>query len=362
MDIERKIELICRPPTEEVVTVDDLRHLLEVEEHPVAYGGWEPSGLAHLGTGVICAYKMKDFAEAGIRFKAFLATWHAYLNNKLNGDLSLIRKAADLFKHSWIALGVPADKVEFIYSDELYNNLDYWAKVLKISKELTVARTIRTLEIAGRKEGEARYVSDYLYTPMQVADIFDMDVKICQLGLDQRKANMVGREIGEKIGYWKPVCVHHHLLQGLAKPSVWPIPEGQEKEAIASAKMSKSKPDTCVFIYDTPEEIKQKMSKAFCPERIIKHNPVLDVCKYIIFREQPVFTIERPAKFGGNIDFQNYLELETTYIEGKLHPMDLKNGVATTLGQILEPVRRYFENNHEAKNCLETVRAAKITR
>ncbi|MCL2690835.1 MAG: tyrosine--tRNA ligase [Candidatus Bathyarchaeota archaeon] len=362
MDIERKIELICRPPTEEVVTVDDLRHLLEVEEHPVAYGGWEPSGLAHLGTGVICAYKMKDFAEAGVRFKAFLATWHAYLNNKLNGDLSLIRKAADLFKHSWIALGVPADKVEFIYSDELYNNLDYWAKVLKISKELTVARTIRTLEIAGRKEGEARYVSDYLYTPMQVADIFDMDVKICQLGLDQRKANMVGREIGEKIGYWKPVCVHHHLLQGLAKPSVWPIPEGQEKEAIASAKMSKSKPDTCVFIYDTPEEIKQKMSKAFCPERIIKHNPVLDVCKYIIFREQPVFTIERLAKFGGNIDFQNYLELETTYVEGKLHPMDLKNGVATTLGQILEPVRRYFENNHEAKNCLETVRVAKITR
>jgi len=362
MDIERKIELICRSPTEEVVTVDDLRRLLEVEDHPVAYGGWEPSGLAHLGTGVICAYKMKDFAEAGVRFKVFLATWHAYLNNKLNGDLALIRKAADLFRHSWIALGVPADKVEFIYSDELYDNLDYWAKMLKISKELTVARTIRTLEIAGRKEDEVHYVSNYLYTPMQVADIFEMNVKICQLGMDQRKANMVGREIGEKIGFWKPVCVHHHLLQGLAKPGVWPILEGQEKEALASAKMSKSKPDTCVFIYDTPEEIKQKMSKAFCPERIVKHNPVLDVCKYIVFREQTVFTIERPAKFGRNIDFQSYQELETAYVEGKLHPMDLKSGVAASLGCILEPVRRYFENNSEAKNCLETVRAVKITR
>jgi tyrosyl-tRNA synthetase len=362
MDIERKIELICRPPTEEVVTIEDLRHLLETEEHPIAYGGWEPSGLAHLGTGVICAYKMKDFAEAGLHFKAFLATWHAYLNNKLNGDLALIRKAADLFKHSWIALGVPADKVEFVYSDELYSNLDYWAKTLKISKELTIKRTIRTLEIAGRQEGEAQYVSNYLYTPMQVADIFEMNVKICQLGMDQRKANMVGREIGEKIGYWKPICVHHHLLQGLAKPGIWPIPEGQEKEAIASAKMSKSKPDTCVFIYDKPEEIKQKLSKAFCPERTVKHNPVLDVCKYIIFREKPVFTIERPAKFGGNLDFQNYQELETTYTEGKLHPMDLKTGVAVELGHILEPVRRYFENNSEAKNCLETVQAAKVTR
>jgi tyrosyl-tRNA synthetase len=362
MDIERKIELICRPPTEEVVTVEDLRHLLETEEHPVAYGGWEPSGLAHLGTGVICAYKMKDFTEAGVRFKVFLATWHAYLNNKLGGDLALIRKAADLFRHSWIALGVPADKVEFIYSDELYNNIDYWARILKISKELTVARTIRTLEIAGRKEGEAHYVSDYLYTPMQVADIFEMEVKICQLGMDQRKANMVSREIGEKIGHWKPICVHHHLLQGLAKPGVWPIPEGQEKEAIASAKMSKSKPDTCIFIYDQPEEIKQKMSKAFCPERIVKHNPVLDVCKYIIFREKSAFTIERPAKFGGNIDFQSYQELETIYVEGKLHPMDLKTGVAIELANILEPVRRYFENNSEAKNCLEIVRDAKITR
>jgi tyrosyl-tRNA synthetase len=362
MDIERKIELICRSPTQEVVTVEDLRHLLETVDHPVAYGGWEPSGLVHLGTGVICAYKIKDFIEAGVRFKVFLASWHAYLNNKLGGDLTLIHQAADLFKHSWIALGVPADKVEFIYHDELYKSIDYWARVLKISKELTVARTIRTLEIAGRKEGEARYVSDYLYTPMQVADIFEMDVKICQLGMDQRKANMVSREIGEKIGHWKPVCVHHHLLQGLAKPNVWPISEGQEKEAIASAKMSKSKPDTCVFIYDKPEEIKQKMSKAFCPERTAKHNPVLDICKYIIFREKTVFTIERPTKFGGNIDFQSYSELETLYVAGNLHPMDLKSGVAMELGNILEPVRRYFENNSEAKKCLEAIREAKVTR
>lgn len=362
MDIERKIELICRPPTEEVVTPEDLRQLLETEEHPIAYNGWEPSGLAHLGTGVICAYKMKDFTEAGIRFKAFLATWHGWLNNKLGGDLALIRKAADLFRHSWLALGVPGDKVEFIYSDELYDDIDYWAKTVIIAKNLTIARTTRTLEIAGRKETEAHYVSDYLYTPMQVADIFHMNVKICQLGMDQRKANMVAREIGEKIGCWKPVSVHHHLLQGLEKPKVWPIPEGQEREAVASAKMSKSKPETCIFIYDSPAEIKQKMSKAFCPERTVKFNPVLEICKYIIFREKSVFKIERPAKFGGNVEFQSYQELESAFAEGKLHPMDLKNGVAAELAEILEPVRRYFEVNSEAKECLETVRQAKVTR
>jgi tyrosyl-tRNA synthetase len=78
-----------------------------------------------------------------------LATWPAWLNNKLGGDLTLIRKAADLFRHSWLAVSVLGDKVEFIYSDELYKDIDYWAKTAIIAKNLTLARTTRTLEIAG---------------------------------------------------------------------------------------------------------------------------------------------------------------------------------------------------------------------
>lgn len=362
MDIETKIELVCKQPTEEVLTPEGLRHLLETEEHPIAYDGWEPSGLVHLGTGVICAYKIKDFVEAGIHYKAYLSTWHAWLNNKLGGDLNLIRKSADLFRHSWIALGVPPDKVEFIYSDKLYDDLDYWATVVRVSKNLTIARGRRTLEIAGRKETEARMISDFLYTPMQVADIYYMQVKICQLGIDQRKANVVARELGERLGFWKPVCVHHHLLQGLEKPKVWPIPEGQEKEALSSAKMSKSKPETCIFLYDTPEEIKQKTVRAFCPEKTVQFNPVLDITKHIIFRETKTLTIERPAKFGGPIEFQNYRELETAYAQGKLHPQDLKNTVAEQLIKILEPVRTYFKNNKEAAQCLNTVKKANVTR
>jgi len=362
LDIETKIDLICRPPTEEVLTMQDLRNLLEIEEHPVAYNGWEPSGLVHLGTGVICAQKMKDFVEAGIHFKAYLSTWHAWLNNKLGGSLELIRKAADLFKHSWIALGVPQDKVEFIYSDELYSDLSYWAKTIRIAKNLTITRTRRTLEIAGRRETEAHYVSDFLYTPMQVADIFQMEVKICQLGIDQRKANVVARELGKKLGFWKPVCVHHSYLQGLVKPAVWPIPKGREREILSSAKMSKSMPETCVFVYDSPEEIKQKISKAFCPEKNVKYNPILEICKQIILRERETFTVNRPAKYGGKMELQNFKDLEKVYKGGGLHPQDLKNAVAEELASILKPVRRYFENNREARECLTTVKNAKITR
>jgi tyrosyl-tRNA synthetase len=362
VDIETKIDLITRPPTEEVLTPKHLRQLLQNEPHPVAYNGWEPSGLVHLGTGVICAYKMKDFIEAGIRYKAYLSTWHAWLNNKLGGDLTLIRKAADHFKHSWLSLGVPEGKVEFIYSDQLYDDLEYWAKTIRIAKNLTLTRTKRTLEIAGRQETEAHYVSDFLYTPMQVADIFHLEVKICQLGIDQRKANVVARELGERLDFWKPVCVHHHLLQGLVRPAIWPIPKGKEREALASAKMSKSKPETCVFITDSPEEIRIKIGNAFCPERIVEYNPIIETVKHIIFRERKTFTVERPAKFGGTIEFSNYEELDESYRAGKLHPLDLKKATAEELIQILEPVRRYFQTNREARESLEILRKAQVTR
>jgi tyrosyl-tRNA synthetase len=306
---------------------------------------------------------MKDFVEAGIKYKAYLSTWHAWLNNKLGGDLKLIKKAGDLFRHSWIALGVPESGVQFIYSDELYDDLDYWSKTIRVAKELTLRRTRRTLEIAGRQETEAHRVSDFLYTPMQVADIFHMEVKICQLGMDQRKANVVSRELGERLGFWKPVCVHHHLLQGLEKPSVWPIPQGkQRKEAISSAKMSKSKPESCIFIYDSPASIKEKVSRAFCPEKVVEFNPIVDIVKQIIFREKETFKIERQSKFGGPVEFHDFQELEKAYSEGKLHPLDLKNAVASELATILEPVRKYFDNNREARESLEIVSKAVITR
>jgi tyrosyl-tRNA synthetase len=126
--------------------------------------------------------------------------------------------------------------------------------------------------------------------------------------------------------------------------------------------MSKSKPETCIFIYDSPGEIKQKMARAFCPEKTVEFNPVLEFCKYIIFREKRTFAIDRPAKYGGNVEFQNHGELERAYAEGKLHPQDLKNSVAEELAVILEPVRRYFDTNREARECLETVKSAKTTR
>jgi len=363
MDIERKMELITREPTVEVITLEDLRELLETKERPIAYNGFEPSGPVHLGTGLICVYKVKDLLKAGVKVKVFLATYHAWINNKLGGDLSRIRLAALHFKHAWRSLGISEDSVEYVCADELYDDVEYWRKVLLIARELSITRAKRTLEIAGRKEFEAKKVADLMYTPMQVADIFHLGVDICQLGSDQRKANVIARELGLKLGYWKPVCVHHHLLQGLAPPPVWPIPTERKGEIFSSIKMSKSKPYTAIYIYDSPEEIRAKLRKAFCPPKEVEYNPVLDITRYIIFREKDRLEVKLSAKLGGKVkEYLSYRELEEDYRKGLIHPLDLKEVVAETLIEILEPVRRYFSSNKEALKTLEFIKGVEITR
>ncbi|RLE63103.1 MAG: tyrosine--tRNA ligase [Thermoprotei archaeon] len=363
MDIEERLRLITREPVEELITYEELRQLLETNPHPVAYNGFEPSGPVHLGTGLICAYKMKDLVAAGVRVKILLATYHAWINNKLGGDMELIKLAADHFKHSWIALGVPEDKVEFIYAHEIYDDLDYWTLVLKIAKEVTITRAKRTLEIAGREEVEARKVADLLYTPMQVADIFYLNVDICQLGMDQRKANVLARELAPKLGYSKPICLHHHLLQGLTKPPIWPLKEGDKKRYLSKIKMSKSIPGTAIFIYDNPEEIRFKIRRAFCPPREVDFNPIIDIIRYIAFRERDTLYVRLSRQYGGKLkEYTSYRELIKDYKKGLIHPLDLKNTVAELLVEILRPVREYFIKNSSARKTLEVIRQAKITR
>jgi tyrosyl-tRNA synthetase len=70
-------------------------------------------------------------------------------------------------------------------------------------------------------------------------------------------------------------------------------------------------------------------------------------------------TIERSAKFGGGLHFDDYNELEKLYVEGKLHPADLKNAVADSLIETLTPIRKYFETpkNHQMIEELERVSA-----
>jgi tyrosyl-tRNA synthetase len=358
LDIETKIELIKKPPTEEILVEEELRQLLETNEHPGHYQGFEISGLLHLGNFIISGFKINDFLKAGIRCQAYFADWHSFINNKFGGNWEKLLSATKYYEKAFKFF---CPGVKTVIGSELYHNNDeYWRNLLKFSKHMTLGRTLRCMTIMGRNENEKLDLSQYFYPPLQATDVHEIGADIPHGGMDQRKAHVLAREIFPKMGWPKPVAVHHHILMGIAEPVK--LETKDKLEQVIASKMSKSKPWTAIFIHDTSEQIKEKLRKAWCPEKQVEMNPILEMAKYVVFHEKEKFKIERPAKFGGPVEFQDYQELEKTYAEGKLHPQDLKNAVAEEITSILEPLRRYFEEDKEAKECLETVKKAQVTR
>ena len=358
MSAEERMELIRKVADGgEIIGENEILEMLKSGKKIVAYDGFEPSGLAHIPFGLLRAENLKMMLKAGIHFKLWLADYFAFINNKLGGDLERIHKAGEYFIEVWKACGVDTSKVEVIWASERMDKLEYWDRVLRIAKETTLNRSMRATTIMGRKEGELQSTAQLFYPSMQVSDIFELDVDICQLGLDQRRANVLGREMAEKLKWKKPAIVSHHMIIGLQGIQ----PGADRDEIILASKMSKSKPESCIYMHDTLEDLKKKIGKAYCPEKVIEGNPLFDYLKYLIFKRYETIKITRPEKFGGNLEL-DYEGIVKTYTEGKLHPMDLKNAVISYLDEMIAPVREYFEKNKKAKALYEEVKKYAITR
>ena len=331
--------------TSEIVSENELIELLSNNKNPRAYIGFEPSGLAHIGW-IIQVEKVKDLTNTGFDVIILLADWHAYINDKLNGNMENILICAKYMEDCFNALGIDKKKTKFIYVKDLID-IEYWSKIVLIMKNASLSRIKRALTIMGRKEDEAEGdASKFIYPAMQVADIYHMKLDVALGGMDQRKAHMLARDVGEKLGWKKPIAIHTPLLSSL---------EGGERMDQFEAKMSKSKKESCIFIHDSYEEIKKKIKKAYCPIKIVEGNPIIDICQFIIFPKYDKIIIERPEKFGGNLEFANFKELKNKYQKGEIHPLDLKNCVVKYLSEILEDVRKYFEKHPDNLKAIEKI-------
>ncbi|MFQ6106083.1 MAG: tyrosine--tRNA ligase [Thermoplasmata archaeon] len=331
-----RFDLIARG-AEEVVTEEELAALLDGKERIRSYVGFEPSGLMHIGQGFVIARKVVDFSEAGLDTIILLADWHAYINDKLGGNLDSIKLCGDYVRDCFIALGVDPGKTEFLFAHDLVGRREYWQKVLSISKNATVSRMRRAMTIMGRKEEDADIdASKLIYPAMQAADIVELDLDIALGGMDQRHAHMLLRDVADRIGARKPVAVHTPLLSGL---------QGGGRMDSFEGKMSKSRPETFISIHEEPDVVERKIGKAFCPEGDVQDNPVLEICRLIVFPEIEEFKVEREEKFGGDVVFASYEELAEAFAARELHPSDLKTATIRYLNEVLEPIRKYFEMN-----------------
>ncbi len=348
MDVTEKLDLIAKAPTEEIVTKDELLELLKTNPHPKHYLGIEISGFLHLGSLVSTGFKINDFIKAGINCTVFLADWHTMINDKLGGDMEKISKISEYYEE---AFKIVCPEVNIVKGSDLYDEYpEYWKELVRFTKHMSLARTMRTLTIMGRSEKEEKIdLAKLLYPPMQAVDIHYLDLDIVHAGMDQRKIHMLVREIFPKMGKeWKvPVAIHHKLLPSLSQPS------DISQDGKTLDKMSKSDPNSGIFIHDDDPVIRSKIKRAWCEEGNIKNNPLLEITDQILFHDYDVVSVTRPEKFGGNITYTSFSELESDFANKKLHPTDLKQAVADLLTPLVSKIRQKLTLEHEISDIIK---------
>ncbi len=319
MNKKEQIDIITRN-AQEVVGEEKFPKILE-KKKPIVYCGYEPSGEVHLGH-LVTINKLIDFQKAGFHVKVLLADWHAWLNRK--GDWTFIGEQVKLWKKKFQAAGLT--EAEFVVGSSFQRTPEFMDDVLELALKTTMNRALRSMVMVAR-DLENAHVSQVIYPLMQIADIKHLQVDCVTSGIEQRKIHMLGVELFESIQYETPAFVHTPLISSLQGPG---------------SKMSSSNPDSMISIADSDETIKQKFKKAYCPEGIKEDNPILSIVQLIIFPQIEVFEIKRPEKFGGNVSFLKYDELEKAFLEKNVHPLDLKNAACDYLIQIVSKIRSHL--------------------
>ncbi|KAH8739414.1 tyrosyl-tRNA synthetase class-I aaRS [Cryptosporidium ryanae] len=350
LSLEERHEL-CLSIGEECIQEAELLELLRKKEHPICYDGFEPSGRMHIAQCILKTINVNKLTECGCVFVFYIADWFALLNNKMGGDLDKIKIVGEYFIHIWKAAGMDMTNVRFVWASDFISGADsreYWQRVFDISRKFNITRIKRCCQIMGRQESDEQPCSSVIYPCMQCADIFHLKADICQLGMDQRKVNMLAREYCDVAGIRnKPVILSHKMLPGLL--------EGQEK-------MSKSDTSSAIFVEDPPEVVVKKIKKAFCPPGVVEGNPCIEYIDSLIFPKLGYFQVTRKPEHGGDITYHSIEDFHLSYLNGDLHPGDLKKGLSDSLNLMLQPIRDHFNTDPRAKELLQLVQSFKVTK
>jgi len=328
MDLNQRFELVKRN-TQEIVTEEELKKLLEEKEQPSVYIGTAITGRPHIAY-FLWVLKLADFLKAGFKVKLLLADLHGALDQTPWDLLEKRYVYYSLVVHKMFeAIGADITNFEIVKGSDFQKNADYFFDVLKMSTYATVHDAKRAgSEVV--KQADNPKLAGLIYPIMQALDEEYLGVDIQYGGVDQRKILMFAREYLPKVGYNSRIEVMTPMIPGLI-----------------GEKMSASKEESKIDLLDDPKLVKSKLKKAFCPEGELENNGVLAFLKHILFLikedKNETFIVKRPEKFGGDVEYKEYASLEKDYLDKKLHPADLKNALADEINKLLEPMQKDFD-------------------
>jgi tyrosyl-tRNA synthetase len=324
MDVGKKFELIKRN-TEEIIGEDELKKLLKKKKKPVVYLGWSITGRTHIGY-YLPVLKLADFLKAGLKVKLLLADLHGALDKT---PWPILEKRYDYYAKTiplmFESIGVDIKNFEIIKGSDFQLGCDYMFDLLKMSTFVSVNDCKRAAsEVV--KFGDNPKLSGLIYPIMQALDEQYLDVDIQLGGTDQRKILMFARENLPKLGHKPRIEIMNPMIPGLI-----------------GKKMSASDEKSKIDLLDDKKTVKEKLKGADC----VAGNPdngVMAFLKYVIMvikkDKKEKFIVERDKKYGKNLRYENYEEIEKDFVAKKLHPLDLKNAVAKEISKMLSSIQK----------------------
>ena len=333
MNSKTRFDLIKRN-TQEIIKEEELTKLLKEKKHPKGYIGLATTGKIHIGY-FIPMIKVGDFLKADFKFTILLADIHAHLDDqKAAFDLLDLRVKyyKEIMEAMVSSLGMQTKNLEFRRGSDFQLEKNYTLDMYKLAALNTFDRCKRAAAGVVRF-GENPKLSGFIYPILQALDEQYLNMDVQYGGIDQRKILAFARENLPKLGYKSRIEVMTPMLPGLH-----------------GAKMSASDETSKIDLLDSEEVVKKKIQKAHCPIST-EDNGVLAFLKYVIMvnkqDRKKEFVIERPEKFGGDITYSSYEDLEKDYLKSKVHPMDLKTAVSEEVNKLLDPIRKKMKGKED---------------
>ena len=316
------------------------------------YVGFEPSGKAHIGWKVL-SLQLRRMLDAKANVLIFLADWHAWVNDKFNGSMDDIQLTGRYMEDTFRALldqppeGEGPGELRFVYASAIMDDGKYWARVLRCSKNMSLARVRRTFSIMGRDEDSSDGdLSRFYYPALQAADMFELNIDVAIGGMDQRKAHMFMRDVADRWGWSKATCLHTPIISNLKS-------KGARMESF-DHKMSKSDPNGAILLHDDEKALAKKLRKAYLdPED--SESPVYELIEHIVLPEQGSLEVVPNPEYGEPSSWTDLVAISAAVSDGTLHPFDVKMAVASGISNGLSCVAEYFATHPDTLMALESL-------
>ena len=296
--------------------------------------GMRPSGKLHLGNLVGALDNWKKLQEEYECF-FFAADWHALTTEYSNTEI--IQESIQEMMIDWLSVGLSPEKSVLFIQSQIKEHAELHLLLSMITPLPWLERVPTYKE--QQQELDNRDLSTYGflgYPLLQTADIIIYKAHKVPVGIDQVPHVELSREITRRFNFFYG--------------PVFPLPEPMLTEVpkllgIDGRKMSKSY-DNAIYISDSPQVIRQKVSQMFTdPNRIKRSDPGNpDLCNVFAFHRvySPPETVEQV-----NIDCRC---AGMGCVEDK---KNLAKNIIAYLAPIHEERARYMRSPHLVREVLE---------